>query len=397
MRTKSSRTLPRLVAGLPWLAGAAVAAVINASAGAQPGPMRVHFIDVGQGDATLIELPCAAVLVDTGGERYAGFDGNRNLVAYLDDFFARRRDLQRTLEVVFLTHPHVDHTRGVEALINAGFTLKRAVTNGQVSAAGPSTGLDLGERGQRALLDHVPQIWRREVAFSTVSTVAPRTDDLIDPVDCRSAAPGGVDPRIRVLWGQIGKDPGWGYTGRENKRRYHFDNENNHSLVIRVDYGASSLLLTGDLEEAALPDFLAAYQGGNLLDVDIYQVGHHGSSNGTTTDLLAAMTPKVAVVSMGPASRKCQWWRSGGCFTAYRHGHPRQGIVQNLERHVTLRRRNPVKVQVARGQEDFVPADVERCIYGTGWSGTVVLGATAAGWIGVEEPAGEPCGSPPPP
>lgn len=376
---------------------AALALAVPFSAAAQTAPMRAHFIDVGQGDATLLEFPCAAVLIDTGGELYGGFDGRRELMAYLDAFFARRTDLGRTLAAVFLTHPHIDHTLGVRALIDDGITIERAVTNGQVPPLARRRDLDKGRRGQLDLVDHVPDMWRREVTFPTVADVAPVTDALIDPVDCSGAGGSGVDPRIRVLWGQIGQDPGWGYETHDRRREDRHDDENNHSLVIRVDYGDASLLLTGDLEQVAIADLLAAYAGGDLLDVDVYQVGHHGSHNGTTQDLLDAMTPKVAVVSMGPAGRKCSWRHPGGCYTAYQHGHPRRNIVQELDRSVALRRPQPVTVPVARGQRDFVPEEVERCVYGTGWSGTVVLTADAAGWIAVEEPAAEPCGGATPP
>jgi hypothetical protein len=53
--------------------------------------MTFHFIDIGQGDATLLEFPCGAVLIDTGGEQNELFDSNKALLAYLDAFFARRR------------------------------------------------------------------------------------------------------------------------------------------------------------------------------------------------------------------------------------------------------------------------------------------------------------------
>ena len=55
--------------------------------------MRLHFIDVGQGDATLVEFPCGAMLVDTGAEQNAEFDGVAQLESYLEAFFARRTDL----------------------------------------------------------------------------------------------------------------------------------------------------------------------------------------------------------------------------------------------------------------------------------------------------------------
>ena len=52
--------------------------------------MRMHFIDIGQGDATLLEFPCGAVLIDTGGEQNESFASDQALRDYLDAFFARR-------------------------------------------------------------------------------------------------------------------------------------------------------------------------------------------------------------------------------------------------------------------------------------------------------------------
>src|SRR3981189_658746 len=97
--------------------------------------MQVHFIDVGQGAATLVEFPCAAILVDTGGENNPGFDSNPELVAYLDGFFNRRSDLNKTLHSLILTHPHIDHTRGVEDVL-ARYKILNAITNGQEQGTG---------------------------------------------------------------------------------------------------------------------------------------------------------------------------------------------------------------------------------------------------------------------
>lgn len=73
--------------------------------------MVMHFIDVGQGAATLLEFPCGAMLIDTGGENNALFDSEPKLLAYLNDFFQRRSDLNKTLDALVITHPHIDHTR----------------------------------------------------------------------------------------------------------------------------------------------------------------------------------------------------------------------------------------------------------------------------------------------
>src|SRR5688572_4879306 len=92
----------------------AIVAVLNYGAAAQ---MRVHQINVGQGNATLVEFPCPAILIDAGAEKNPLFDGTEMLRIYLDNFFASRPDLGNTLEAVYITHPHLDHTLGIPVLL----------------------------------------------------------------------------------------------------------------------------------------------------------------------------------------------------------------------------------------------------------------------------------------
>ena len=60
-----------------------------------------------------------------------------------------------------------------------------------------------------------------------------------------------------------------------------FKEENNHSLVIRVQFGGSKFLFPGDMQDAAIESLVERYQGKPTLDVDVYQVSHHGAENGT--------------------------------------------------------------------------------------------------------------------
>jgi competence protein ComEC len=100
-----------------------------------PQAMRVHVIDVGQGAATLFEFPCAAVLVDTGGEASSTFDSDKALNDYLSNFFVRRADLKRTFAAVFLTHPHIDHSRNLAGVMKR-FYVAHLITNGVAGPAG---------------------------------------------------------------------------------------------------------------------------------------------------------------------------------------------------------------------------------------------------------------------
>jgi len=190
------------------------------------------------------------------------------------------------------------------------------------------------------------------------------TNSVIDPVNCD-----GTNPVIKILWGTSPTNPGWSSTA--------FNNANNHSLVIKIEYGTSSLLITGDLEEEAQRSLLSKYSGTTVLDADVYVVGHHGSKNGTTQDLLNKITPQIALIGAGDPSRRLLW-------TAWAYGHPNKGILDMLQNKLTATR-TTIHVQAGNGAKTFVDYTVSKAIYATGWDSNVVLEADAAGhWHKVE-------------
>ena len=133
-----------------------------------------------------------------------------------------------------------------------------------------------------------------------------------------------------------------------------------------------------DLEERAIAGLLERYRGTRWLDVDLYQVGHHGSANGTTRALVAAMTPHVALIAMGPESRHLPW-------TAWTYGHPRADVVRRLERGVTMLRANTT-VPIASGAKKFASHGLEKAIDGTGWDGAVSVDMGADDSIAIHVP-----------
>jgi beta-lactamase superfamily II metal-dependent hydrolase len=327
--------------------------------------LRIHVIDVGQGAATLLEFPCGAILVDTGGEANSQFDSVPVLERTLEAFFARRTDLNRTLDVLLLTHPHLDHVRGVP-LVMSRFNVRYIVDNGQPGDERVAPYLE-------ELMNLKDPLRRRSVGNSDVGPSG-LTDAMIDPVTC---AP--VDPVIRVLNGRQELDPGWGLDDYE---RAHFQDANNHSVVVRVDFGRASVLITGDLEEVALESLLAKYAGTSWLDADVYVVGHHGSHNGTTRALLDAVSPKMAILSVGPFHRHESW-------TAWQYGHPRIRTLELLNSSVLLSGLAR-EVLAGAGMRRFHAHRLSGAIYATAWDGTVVVEAAEDGRLRVIQPAPAP-------
>jgi competence protein ComEC len=300
--------------------------------------MRVHAIDVAQGAATLIEFPCGAILVDAGGELDSEYDSNAALVSYLDAFFAVRPDLNRTLATFFVTHPHIDHDRGAAEVVRR-YQVQHVVTDGLEASSG---GGELAElhawaRGHGVALEQIH-----------ASAVGPegRHDGNVDAVSCAEA-----DPDIRVLWGEdTANDAGI---------------VNNDSLVIRVVVGPASVLITGDLQEDGIAAMLRHYASTpQLFDVDLYIAGHHGSHNATTPALVAAMTPEVSFIEMGPESFRQE-------YCAHAFGHPGCVVVDMLAQ-ATPRSRPAIDTQCGIDHEQFEPRHVDRAVYGTGWDGSLV-------------------------
>ena len=333
-------------------------AQLATAAASQPGDVAVaHFIDMDQGNATLLEFPCGAVLIDAGGRDTAAGD---HLLAYLHAFFARRTDLNNRIAAIFVTHTHIDHNRALMRVAEA-FAVGGYIDNGVPNGS--------GRNPAKAMKDYV--------AAHSIPTIAGGVDSkmideagtsglsgpVIDPVACPR-----VDPDIRVLSGRYDdKLPGWSDED--------LDNGNNQSLVIRVAYGKAKFLFTGDMEEPAIESLVTRYQNSDLLDVDLWEVGHHGSQNGVTPSLLAAMSPEMAVISMGNSTTHALW-------SAYAYGHPRRAAVTLIAQAVR-RERSPTDVPVADGAKRFSTFTLTKAVYGTGWNGDIDVKALPDGTLTV--------------
>ena len=311
--------------------------------------MYAHFINVGQADATLLEFPCGAILIDAGAQDDSHID---SLINYLAGFFQSRPDLNNTLESVLVTHNHIDHTRALRRVVET-FTVKRFIDNGQ--SQGTGTGNPNWVRSVAASRNIIVRAIMDTVVAAADSGF---TDADIDPVSCQ-----WCDPRIRILSGQLTENPGWSHS--------EFDNKNNHSLVIRIDFGESSFLFTGDLEEEGIEHLLARTDS-SLLDVDVYQVGHHGSHNGTTAGFLQTMSPEIGVFSVG---RWDYGFQTNNRFTTWHYGHPRKHVVDLLSVALSKYRSEPIDIKLAIAARDFVDYTLRKRMYSTAWDGTVKIRA----------------------
>lgn len=315
---------------------------------------NVYFIDVDQANSALLEFPCGAVLIDAGARDSAGI---AHLTGFLETFFNRRTDLNRHLAAVFITHTHVDHNRALKEVAQR-FNIDHYIHNGILTGSGSANAKWMASYVQT----RTPPIPTEAVEESAVGPTG-RNDPIIDPVNCPR-----VDPDIRVLAGNYLDNPGWSDGD--------FDNGNNHSLVIKVSYGKAGFLFTGDLEKPGIETLLSQPAMRPLLASDVWLVGHHGSDNGTTADLLAAMKPKVAIFSSGDPSVQVKW-------TAWAYGHPRRSVVTLID-HAIHKARSPAKdVLVANGVKNFTSYHLAHALYDTAWDGDIHVTAKPDGTIAV--------------
>lgn len=345
---------------------------------AQPS-MRAHFINVGQADAILLEFPCANVLIDAGDPMGAD-DRSGELVAYLRGCLEDSFGPKMTLDYIIITHDHSDHQENVPEVLSGlapGLTVRNFIHSGLKSA--------LGLEALHAVEGYVnPDNSRARVRLVTSEEImdasGPRvlTDDDIDPIgdDCTTC-----DPRISILSGEFTKCPP-SLTPAEFTQLK--KTENNESIVVRVDLAKFSLLLTGDLQKPAIEALTDYYvdqfprepndDDATMLDVDLYKVGHHGSDNATTDDLVDAMSPAVAVVSVG---RYDEYPTDG-------YHHPAWSTIEMLLAKIAGKR-SPIEEMVAfrDGRVAFKPTTIDKKVYATAWDGNIEVTGRADGSFSV--------------
>ena len=199
----------------------------------------VHFIDVGQADCALIQCGEFTMLIDGGNK-----DDGRKIVAYLQEQGVEE------LDVVVATHAHEDHIGGLPAVL---------------------------------------------AVFPTAAVYSPTKTYSSDIFDSFLYY---VDQQgLEVTF----PEPGGGFTMEGVTITFlgplkSYPETNDTSIVLRIDYGETSFLFTGDAETVAEQDMMEA---GMDLQADVLKVGHHCSNTSTSYRFLSEVDPTYAVISCG--------------------------------------------------------------------------------------------------
>jgi competence protein ComEC len=239
----------------------------------RPGVLSVYFLDVGQGDAALIVSPTGKTVLIDGGPPAA-----------TEQLVSRLRELvSGPLDLVLLTHPHLDHLGGLARVLQ---------TLGARRFMDP--GFDHPSEAYRKLLEVVGQ----EVGQVLVPTPNPSAPETLLTIGL------GEDTTLTILWP---RHPLEAFLTRTRS------DANSNSIVARLTHGKTAFLFTGDAEPETEAHLLK-----KPLDFTstVLKVAHHGSRHSSSARFLAAVQPQAAVISCGRNND---------------YGHPAQETLRRLE------------------------------------------------------------------
>ena len=247
--------------------------------------MKVHFIDVGQGDSILIELPDDKImLIDAGAN-----SGEDKLIAYLNSIFSERND--KDIDYFVITHQDSDHTGGADVVFDnfniINFYRPNVFTDNEKEEY---SYVDVGTCNSDSYTTMISKMYAENCNWflNTVYESMPKLDENIDysieflsPIDDTYTKP------------------------------------NDYSPIILLSYQNRKFMFTGDATTNVEEQVLNTYSSDEFkLKCDVLKVGHHGSNTSTSLDFLNAISPTYAVICVGEDNT---------------YGHPTDTIMARLK------------------------------------------------------------------
>lgn len=271
---------------------------------------RLHIIvcDVGQGDGILISYETNQILIDGGPDS-----------KILDCLGRHMPFWDKKIEVVVLTHPQLDHYGGLVDVL-ARYDVENFIANG----------LDSDAQAYKKLKKEVLE--KGIKVTNPTENIAIRYGSLY--LDIVHPTKGFLAQNSTLIGGRTESNILGAYTSSLDPNEF--------SIVAILTFGDFDAAFTGDISGEAIDEILAS---GALKDVDYLKVPHHGSKNGLTLKFLEALSPEIAVISVGKNNR---------------YGHPHQEILKMLnDKGIKVLRTDEMgDIEVTTdGKEIYLPAN----------------------------------------
>ena len=236
-----------------------------------PGNLEIYFIDVGQGDSTLIITPTdKKILIDGGGSEYSTYNiGENILLPYLLDRGVK------SLDYVIISHFDSDHVGGILYVLEE-ISVKNVIIGKQYETS-----------------DNLEEF----LEITSEKNINIYVAEAGDRINIEN------NLYFDILWPQSDE------MISENAI-------NNNSLVCKLNYKDFSMLFTGDIEEVAENAILEKYKNPDILKSTVLKVAHHGSKTSSSIDFLYAVSSKIALIGVGENNS---------------YGHPASETLEKLE------------------------------------------------------------------
>ena len=207
--------------------------------------MTVHYINIGQGDAELIQVNGKNMLIDSGSRT-----NKKDLISYLDKLKIKK------LDYVIATHPHEDHIGNMDKVIDKyeiGSFYSPKITH-----------------TTKSFENMINSLKKKNLKINVIK-------EGIDSIDL------GKNTKVEIF------SPKSGGYGKDTSM-------NNYSPIMKITYGKNSFLFTGDAEK--LEENYVLNKNYNLKS-DVLKLGHHGSSTSTSYKFLEKVDPSIGIISCG--------------------------------------------------------------------------------------------------
>lgn len=221
--------------------------------------MNVHYIDVGQGDSILIQVNNKNLLMDAGPSQ-----SQDDLVAYIKNLGIKN------LDYIIATHPHEDHIGGMAKVIKS-FNIGKFYAPNVIHNSNSFENMVLELKNKKLKINVIKKGMGNDINLGDNTKV-----EVFSPISNT------------------------------------YDNLNNYSPIMKITYGNTSFLFTGDAESEVENQVL---QDNVDIKSNVLKVGHHGSSSSTSEIFFDAVSPNLSIISLGINNK---------------YGHPHKNILSLL-------------------------------------------------------------------